>query len=217
MSSFKIRFMEYNEKQAQIMEAAEFLFAEKGFHGTSVRDISEKANINLAMVSYYFGSKEKLLEAIFSYRGEAIKLKLESIVEQKELSSLQKVYMLVDHYIEKLLNRQCFHKIMAREQVLNNTGPIAGLILDLKKRNLEIISRLIKEGQENGEFKNDIDVNMMMSTMVGTASNLITSKQYYKELSNLQSLPEEEFHRHIKAQLSNHLKKVFKLLLTYEA
>jgi len=209
--------MEYNEKQAQIMEAAEFLFAEKGFHGTSVRDISEKANINLAMVSYYFGSKEKLLEAIFSYRGEAIKLKLESIVEQKELSSLQKVYMLVDHYIEKLLNRQCFHKIMAREQVLNNTGPIAGLILDLKKRNLEIISRLIKEGQENGEFKNDIDVNMMMSTMVGTASNLITSKQYYKELSNLQSLPEEEFHRHIKAQLSNHLKKVFKLLLTYEA
>ncbi|HNO01068.1 MAG TPA: TetR family transcriptional regulator, partial [Chitinophagaceae bacterium] len=43
------------------MKKAEKLFAEKGYNGTSVRDIAEKAGINLAMVSYYFGSKEKLL------------------------------------------------------------------------------------------------------------------------------------------------------------
>ena len=61
--------MDYSEKQVQIMEIAETLFAEKGFNGTSVRDIAEKAHVNLAMVSYYFGSKDKLLEALFSYRG----------------------------------------------------------------------------------------------------------------------------------------------------
>lgn len=33
--------------------------SKKGFEGTSVRDISAKANINVAMISYYFGSKEK--------------------------------------------------------------------------------------------------------------------------------------------------------------
>ena len=43
--------MEYNEKQIQIMEAAEELFAEQGFAGTSVRDIAEKAGVNLAMIS----------------------------------------------------------------------------------------------------------------------------------------------------------------------
>ena len=62
--------MEYSEKQVQIMEAAEKLFAEKGFNGTSVRDIAETADVNLAMISYYFGSKDKLLEAMFTYRGE---------------------------------------------------------------------------------------------------------------------------------------------------
>ena len=67
--------MEYNDKQVQIMEIAEILFAEKGFNGTSVRDIAEKANVNLAMISYYFGSKDKLLEALFGYRGEHFKLK----------------------------------------------------------------------------------------------------------------------------------------------
>ena len=44
--------MEYSEKQWQIMESAEQLFAEQGFNGTSVRDIAEKANVNLAMISY---------------------------------------------------------------------------------------------------------------------------------------------------------------------
>ena len=43
--------MEFNEKQVLIMESAEKLFAEKGFAGTSVRDISEEANVNLAMIS----------------------------------------------------------------------------------------------------------------------------------------------------------------------
>src|SRR6187402_1656305 len=111
--------MEYNDKQVQIMETAEILFAEKGFNGTSVRDIAEKANVNLAMISYYFGSKDKLLEAIFEYRGEAIKLKLESMLGNKELSSLEKMNTLIDHYIDKVMSQQCFSRIMAREQVMN--------------------------------------------------------------------------------------------------
>ena len=50
---------EFNEKQLEILQVAEQLFAEEGFDGTSVRDIAKKANVNIAMISYYFGSKEK--------------------------------------------------------------------------------------------------------------------------------------------------------------
>src|SRR5262245_42633241 len=113
--------MAYNEKQVQIMETAETLFAEKGFNGTSVRDISEKANVNLAMISYYFGSKDKLLEALFAYRGEFYKLKLESMIDNEEMSSIEKMNTLIDHYIEKLMQQQCFSRIMVREQVMNHT------------------------------------------------------------------------------------------------
>jgi hypothetical protein len=58
---------------------------------------------------------------------------------------------------------------------------------------------------------------MMTTTMVGTASNLVTSKQYYKELSNLQALSEDEFQQYIQEALSKHLKLLFKILLTHEA
>lgn len=208
--------MEYNEKQVQIMETAETLFAEKGFNGTSVRDIADKAKVNLAMVSYYFGSKDKLLEALFTYRGEGIKLKLESMIENKEMSALEKMNWLIDHYIDKVMSQQCFSRIMAREQVMNHTGTTAELIYQMKKRNQEMISRLIHEGQKKGEFKKNIDVPLMMATLIGTANNLVTTQYYYREINNLQSMPEEEFQKRIRKKLSQHLKKIFKAILTNE-
>lgn len=208
--------MSYTEKQLQIMETAEMLFADQGFHGTSVRDIAEKASVNLAMISYYFGSKDKLLEAIFDYRGEVLKLTLEDILKKPGLTALEKVYLMVDHYVNKIMKQQCFYKVMTREQVVNSTGNTAKLILAMKKRNLEIISRLIHDGQKNGEFRKNIDIPMMMTTMVGTANNLVSSKQYYKELSNLQDLPDEEFESLIHKKLNKHLKLLFKTILTHE-
>lgn len=196
------------------METAEILFAEKGFNGTSVRDIAEKAHVNLAMISYYFGSKDKLLESLFDYRGEHIKLKLESMVDDKTLGSFEKLELLIDHYIEKIMNQQCFSRIMVREQVVNHTGITAKLITQMKKRNQEIISKLIHQGQKKGEFKKNIDIPLMMATLVGTAGHLIATQPYYREINNLQSMSEEEFQKHIKKKLSQHLKKLFKAILT---
>jgi len=208
--------MEYNDKQVQIMETAETLFAEKGFNGTSVRDIADKAHVNLAMISYYFGSKDKLLEALFDYRGEHIKLKLESMIDDKELSSLEKMNTLIDHYIDKIISQQCFSRIMAREQVVNHTGITGQLIFQMKKRNQELISRLIHEGQKKGEFKKNIDIPLMMATLIGTANTMVATQYYYRELNSLQSMSEEEFQKHIRKKLSQHLKKIFKAILTNE-
>jgi AcrR family transcriptional regulator len=206
--------MGYNDKQIQIMETAEVLFAEKGFNGTSVRDIAEKAHVNLAMISYYFGSKDKLLESLFDYRGEHLKLKLESMVDDKTLSSLEKLDLLIDHYIEKIMNQQCFSRIMVREQVMNHTGITAELIIQMKKRNQELISKLIHQGQKKGEFKRNIDIPLMMATLVGTAGHMIATQHYYREINNLQSMSDEEFQKLIKKKLSQHLKKLFKAILT---
>jgi AcrR family transcriptional regulator len=208
--------MEYNEKQVQIIEIAETLFAEKGFNGTSVRDIAEKAHVNLAMISYYFGSKDKLLEALFNHRREYFKLKLESMIEDKSLGSMEKMNTLIDHYLDKIMKQQCFSRIMVREQVLNHTGITAELIFQMKKSNQELISKLIHQGQKRGEFKKNIDIPLMMATLIGTANHLVATQHYYKAINNCESMGEEEFQKHLKKKLSQHLKKLFKAILTNE-
>lgn len=49
-----------------ILDAAERLFADKGLDGSSLRDITTAANVNLAAVNYHFGSKNGLIEAVFA-------------------------------------------------------------------------------------------------------------------------------------------------------
>lgn len=50
--------------QHKILDAAQSLFAETGFNGTSLRQITSQAEVNLASVNYHFGSKKELIQAV---------------------------------------------------------------------------------------------------------------------------------------------------------
>ena len=209
--------MEFNEKQIAIIKSAEKLFAVTGFDGTSVRDIAHEAGVNVAMISYYFGSKEKLMEAVFEQRTNNIRLKVENLLQNEQLTHLEKVNVLIDDYVDKFIQQQEFHKIMIREQLIEKDTVIAGLIHELKKRNLESIKKLIQDGQRSGEFKKNIDIVLMMTTMVGTVSQMITSQHFYRQVNNLEHMDEMEFQKHMRKKLSAHLKNLFKVILSYGA
>jgi len=59
---------EAREAQKRLLDAAEELFANKGLDGTSIRDLTAKANCNLASINYYFGDKQQLYEELFRQR-----------------------------------------------------------------------------------------------------------------------------------------------------
>ena len=54
--------------QSRILDVAEELFGERGLDRVSIRDITEKAKVNLAAINYHFGSKEDLIAAVFERR-----------------------------------------------------------------------------------------------------------------------------------------------------
>ncbi|MDQ7988287.1 MAG: TetR family transcriptional regulator [Candidatus Dactylopiibacterium sp.] len=56
------------DTRTRILDAAERLFTEHGFEGTSMRQITGEAGVNLAAANYHFGSKDALLEAVFKRR-----------------------------------------------------------------------------------------------------------------------------------------------------
>jgi AcrR family transcriptional regulator len=57
-----------HETRTRILDAAEELFMQHGFEGTSMRLLTSRAGVNLAAVNYHFGSKDALIEAVFRRR-----------------------------------------------------------------------------------------------------------------------------------------------------
>lgn len=209
--------IDFNEKQLQIIETAERLFAQKGFDATSVRDIAEEAGINVAMISYYFGSKEKLMEAIFEAKIGKVQMRVEALLKDESLLPFEKIYTLIDEHIERVMHSQHFYRIMISEQLTNINPAILQKVKQLKVRNAELISQLIKEGQQKGFFKKKVDVVLMLNTMLGTVWQSIISKEHYREFTNSQLLSDEEYEAQLKKKLSIHLKTLFKAILTNEA
>jgi AcrR family transcriptional regulator len=216
-ASIKSPMTTFNEKQLQIIDTAERLFALKGFDGTSVRDIAEEAGINIAMISYYFGSKEKLMEAIFEAKIGRVQMRVEELLKDEHMNPIQKINLLIEEHIERVMKSHRFYRIMICDQVSNTNPAIMEKVKQLKLRNAELISELIKEGQKKGAFKKKIDVVLMLNTMIGTVWQAIISKEHYREFVHSETLTDEEYELQLKKRLNVHIKTLFKAILTNEA
>jgi len=208
--------MEYNEKQVHIIEVTEKLIAAKGYVGTSIRDIAHEAGVNLAMISYYFGSKEKLFEALFIHRIASSRLALESLLHNKEYTSAEKIDHLIDNYVGKMMMHANFHRITLRDQMSKDMKSVSELVYENKRKNMEIIQKIVQEGQKRKEFVKHVDVPMLITTMIGTFHHLLDNQHFYRLNNNMEDMSEADFHRHLFKKLSTHLKHIFKAILTYE-
>jgi AcrR family transcriptional regulator len=200
-----------------LTEVAEKLFAGKGFTATSVRDIAHEAGVNLAMISYYFGSKDKLMETIFEHRMSYMKLKMENLVFDKEITPVQKINLLVDAYIDRVMSQDDFHRLMNRQQLNPEDNPLLPLIFEVKRKNHDLIKALIQQGQKAGIFRRNIDIPLMMSTLIGTVGQVLLNQNFYRNICNHQKLGDEEYKQYIKRKLKLHLKSLFKAVLIHES
>lgn len=205
--------MELSEKQIQILKVAEKLFAENGFDGTSVRHIAKEAGINVAMISYYFGSKEKLLGALLYYRTSDFKMQIESVLS-KDLDLLEKVDAVVALIIKRIHRNRRVYKIVHFEYSNLSRKIDFGNYIDRKKENFAIIESFIKEGQEAGVFSKNVNTPLIGPTILGTYFNLYYNKKFFQQMHNLAG--EESFDDYIYNVLTPHIQRTIKALLTYE-
>ena len=66
----------------RILGAAEELFAQHGFGGTSLRQVSSRADVNIAAVNYHFGSKENLVTEVFRRRMDEMSAQRLALLRQ---------------------------------------------------------------------------------------------------------------------------------------
>lgn len=202
--------MEFNDKQIEILNVAERLFAEEGFDGTSVRDIAKNANVNVAMISYYFGSKEKLLEALVLDRIETTKLRLENLL-QENATPIEKIDKLVEFYINQVNANRCIYQILHFEFATKKREINMNAFTEVKKSNLKILESIIKEGQEQGIFQLNTNITLISPTIIGSLIYFHMNKPLYMELFDLKT--DSDYENYIKTTFTIHIQKTVKALL----
>jgi AcrR family transcriptional regulator len=169
----------YDEKLQQILKTAAKIFAEKGFHHTSVRDISRATKMSLSGLYYYFTTKEELLFLI----QERCFLTLLQRWEQAagaELDVRARILAFAENHLSFFIHNMPEMKVMAHEDE-SLTGEFEEKIRVLKRRYVKVIMDLLGELQarENGK---GVDLRAATFALFGMMNWIYTWYQPKRDL-----------------------------------
>jgi AcrR family transcriptional regulator len=196
------------DSRENILATAMTLFGQKGFEGTSVRDIASGAGVNIAMINYYFGSKEKLFESVVEYKSSGMKMIIAEL-ENSSVTSIEKIDRIIDSYIERMFSTPQFHHLLHRELSLDQRPQMHDAITEILLRNVVIIKTILQKGIESGEFKS-VDTELTIASLIGTISHLLISEGMCRKLLHKSKDFNPFQSKKLKERVSEHLKQLMR-------
>lgn len=176
-----------------ILSSAISLFANKGYHNTTIREIATVSNLSGSMLHYYYGTKENLLHVIL------VSISEKQISEKREASPWKRLSNYIDSTIQQILADEASVKIIFQEKLLNIGPQIKDMINKIFFTHKEQFLQIIKDGVAKGCFLYYKEIDVLYYTSMGAL-------KYYFEYSSLSGLSHKQFFVEIK--------KIKELILT---
>lgn len=198
------------DKKEHIMSVSQKLFSEMGFEATSTREIAKESGVNIAMIAYYFGSKEHLLEEIIHSKLESIKLNEEEIISNNR-GAEQMLEKFVQALIGKFIENSAFYNILHSELTIKQRVFSGEKYYAIKLHNDSILEKIIRKGIDEQVFSKNNNSKILQAFIIGPYVNVTLNKKYY--MKELGYDTEEMFHQYIKASFTKKLTKAIINLL----
>lgn len=128
----------------KILIAASKVFTEKGFSGTRTRDIAEEAGINLALLNYYFRTKEKLFEQVMKVKIVLLFGQIIPIVTNEKTSLDEKIDLASVKYFD-ILTKNPNLPIFVLSEIQKKTSDVKSILPFEKVLSNSVLMKQIKE------------------------------------------------------------------------
>jgi AcrR family transcriptional regulator len=204
------------DKKDHILDVAEKVFAELGYDGASTRLISGEANVNMAMLNYYFGSKEGVFLAIFERRISSFQSVLLSIGNDDSTNSWEKLDKYIESYVDRVVNNNCFHVMLNREISKSKKTDLTDQITKILMKNVTVFQDIIDNGIKNGEFNKDVDPQLLVATIFGTKNYIVNTPHISSLIIGYDVMDKDNQDEKLKPRLKTYLKKLLKAYLVNE-
>lgn len=174
----------------KIVDAAILLFNQKGFSGTSVREIAKEANVNVAHISYYFKGKGGLLEFLVSqFYEDYIRIVEKGYDKVHYISAKECLLSLIFDILSYQHNHRQLTRFVYREVTIDSTLNREIMSTYLTKEKY-ILQTIIEEGKRKKEFIG-LPVPHFMIQLKSLLTMPYLQPQYISEVLHLQ--PHEEY------------------------
>lgn len=191
------------DKKEQILDVAEKLFADNGFEAVSVREIAKAASINIAMISYYFGSKENLYKEVIVRKMIPTQL----IYDHTEQFSTyaEQIMSIIDVFVDRFFKNRQFQILVFREIAMSQRKELPEYISNQLSKNFSILTKIIQSGIKSKEFRK-VDPEFTVMTIISILVTYTTSEAYTSKLLN--SSRKEVYNTKNKNRIKSYIKQL---------
>jgi TetR/AcrR family transcriptional regulator, regulator of cefoperazone and chloramphenicol sensitivity len=137
-----------SETRQRLLVAAGEVFAEQGFHNTTVRDICRQAGVNIAAVSYYFHSKEELYAAVCNYSLDLSVNKYSPTLGITEgAPAHERLHTFIRSFLFSMLEKgkPTWHERLVAREMSDPTGALDSVVETTIKPRNKLLTSLVKE------------------------------------------------------------------------
>lgn len=200
----------FTDKQIHILNVAEELIAKKGFEGTSVREISSKAEINVAMISYYFGSKEKMMAYLYQFRVQKTREHFAEFTETiKDAKPQMQMREVIKYIVSQLFKYNYFHGFVTQE--MRQTEHLKNELMEFYEICVAKIDDITKKGIAAGVFTFAPQPEDILTLILGPTLFTIRNRKFI-EIFVVYNTDEKYMQEAEKKVKSNILMSVFAIL-----
>ena len=160
------------DRRRQILDAAVRVFARQGFHTCRVSDIADEAGVAYGLVYHYFGSKEEVLDTLFSERW-AILLEAISEIDGGDLPAREKLGAVASFIVDSYRHDPDLMKVIIVE-VTRAANSFGQTHLQVIRQAYDGIAEIVRKGQGAGEFKDTVTPQFAALAFYGTVEQVLT-------------------------------------------
>jgi AcrR family transcriptional regulator len=160
------------DRRRQILDAAIRVFARQGFHRCRVSDIADEAGVAYGLVYHYFDSKDQVLNELFSERWSLLLAAIDE-VDGEEIAPRAKLDAVAGFIIDSYRYDPELMKVIIVE-VTRAANSFGRTHLPEISRAYDSIAKIVAEGQEGGEFRDDVDAGFASMWFYGAIEQLLS-------------------------------------------
>jgi AcrR family transcriptional regulator len=173
MSAANSRAAAAADKRRQILDAAIRVFATRGFHACRVSDVADEAGVAYGLVYHYFGSKEEILNTLFSERWQIMLDAIAEIDRRQDTSARDKLYLVASFIIDSYRHEPDLMKVIIVE-VTRAANSFGRQHLAKIREAYDMIGQIVDAAQREGAFKQEISSDFAALMFYGAIEQLLS-------------------------------------------
>lgn len=178
-------------KKEAIEKAARRLFKEKGYHDTSLRDISRQAGVSVSSISYYFGGKKELYAAILE-RGSALLVDFVEMAADSTRTPME-IMELYSRFFFRLMKEHPYILRIFSWEMIHPTDVFASIGKERFAMVLVVLRAALTEGMEEGTFRGNLKPTEVCISWAGMVAYYYLMSEIKKRFAVKEEISEASY------------------------